>query len=91
MQIKQLDWGQTAVYSEADYDDDGFCIGEVMVEGWHFARAPATDKMYQIHRDHTDGLYYPLWDSFPGYELLENAKAEAQADFETKILEALDA
>ena len=90
MKIKQLVWTQLPDYQEP-IGYRGEVTGYIDVEGWHFARGFATDKVYHIHRDPADGLYYPLWDSFPGFELLEDAKAAAQADFEAKILEALDA
>lgn len=94
MQIKQLVWTQLPDYEEPVYKGTEV-VGRETIPGWHYAKAPATGKEYKIHferagEDAPIGLFFPLWDCGPGYELLEDAKAQAQADFENDLLEALD-
>ncbi len=90
MKIKQLVWTQLPGYQEP-IGYRGEVTGYIDVEGWYLAKAPSTGKEYRIHKEPDDDLFYPLWDCMPGFELLEDAKAAAQAEFETDIMEALDA
>jgi len=82
VKIKQLVWTQLPDYLEDD----------MMKPGWWVAQNPLRQAAgcgldsYKIHLEPSDGKYYPLWDTGPGYELLEDAMAQATAEYETAVL-----